>query len=147
MNFAVPGPMLIIDASCLYEVVISSPLAEQVRDYLDADPDRAAPSVIDVEVLGLIRRDRMLGRLDGTAAEQAVEDLQAWPGDRFGHQDLIPRAWELRENVRTWDAFYVALAETLTGTLLTFDQRLARVSGLRCTVEVLVRPQTNGRSS
>lgn len=136
--------MLIVDASCLYEVVIRSPTAEQVRRYMEQDPDRAAPHVIDAEVLGLIRRDWLLGRLDNTAAWQAVDDLQAWPGERFGQQSLLPRAWELRDNVRTWDAFYVALSEALNGTLLTFDERLARAPGLHCKVEVLTQPRTNG---
>jgi predicted nucleic acid-binding protein len=129
--------MLIVDASSLYEVLVGAPRAEQVRQSLDADPDQAAPHVIDVEVLSIIRRDRILGRLDATAAHQAVEDLEAWPGERFGHRSLLARAWELRDNVRTWDAFYIALAEALDGTLLTLDRRLRGVPGLRCTVEVL----------
>jgi len=40
-----------------------------------------------------------------------VEDLAAWPGERFGHRLLLDRAWELRDAVRGWDAMYVALAE------------------------------------
>jgi len=129
--------MLIVDASCLYEVVADTVQAEQVRWRLASDPDHAAPHVIDAEVLGIIRRDHMLGRLDGTAARQAVEDLREWPGERFGHRALLERAWELRQTVRTWDAFYVALAEALDATLLTLDARLGRVKGLSCEVEVL----------
>jgi len=128
--------MLIVDASCLYEVVAGADRAEQVRNRLALDQDLAAPHVIDVEVLSIIRRDHMLGRLDGTAASQAVEDLRDWPGQRFGHSGLLERAWELRERVRTWDAVYVALAEALGATLLTLDERLARVQGLDCAVEM-----------
>ena len=72
-----------------------------------------------------------------TAARQAVEDLRDWPGDRFGNRSLLERAWELRENVRPWDALYVALAEALDGTLLTLDARLARASGVGCRVDVV----------
>jgi predicted nucleic acid-binding protein len=36
-----------------------------------------------------------------------------------------------------YGASYVALAETLDVTLLTGDGRLARVTGPRCTIEVL----------
>ena len=79
----------------------------------------------------------MLGRLDATAARQAIEDLRDWPGERFGHGGLLERAWELRENVRAWDAVYVALAEALDATLLTLDARLGRAPGLACPVEVL----------
>jgi predicted nucleic acid-binding protein len=129
--------MLIVDASCLYEVVVDAERAEEVRERLERDPDQAAPHVIDVEVLSIIRRDHMLGRLDATAAHQAVEDLREWPGERFGHRSLLERAWELRENVRTWDAVYVALAEVFDATLVTLDERLGRVRGLGCSIEVV----------
>ncbi len=129
--------MLIIDASCLYEVVADTARSEAVRARLSRDTDQAAPHLIDAEVLGIIRRDLMLGRLDRTAADQAVDDLYEWPGERFGHRPFIERAWQLRDRVRTWDALYVALAEALDGTLLTLDARLARVSGLECHVEVI----------
>lgn len=128
--------MLIVDASCLYEVVADGSEADVVRAHLRSDPDHAAPSLVDAEVLGVIRRDLMLGRLDSTAAHQAVEDLREWPGERFGHRLLLARAWELRERIRTWDALYVALAEALEATLLTLDERLARSADFACDVEV-----------
>ena len=129
--------MLIVDASCLYEVVADGTRAAQLRERFARDPDQAAPHVVDVEVLGIIRRDLMLRRLDPTAAAQAVDDLRDWRGERFGHRLLLGRAWELRERVRTWDGVYVALAEALGGTLLTLDARLGRVAGLGCAVEVV----------
>jgi predicted nucleic acid-binding protein len=137
MRLAVAGPMLIVDASCLYEVVADGRQAAQVRERLALDPDQAAPHVVDVEVLGIIRRDLMMGRLDATAAAQAVDDLRDWPGERFGHRLLLGRSWELRDRVRTWDGVYVALAEALRGTLLTLDARLGWVIGLECPIEVV----------
>ena len=128
--------MLIVDASCLYEVVADAERAEDVRLRLARDPDHAAPQVIDAEVLGVVRRDHLLGRLDATAARQAVEDLRDWPGERFGHRGLLDRAWELRDSVRAFDALYVALAEALGATLLTLDERLARAAGPACAIEV-----------
>jgi predicted nucleic acid-binding protein len=92
--------------------------------------------VVDVETLHVIRQHHLDGRLDDTAARQAIEELELWPGERFAHTSLIPRAWDLRTNVRGWDAFYVALAEALDGTLLTLDERLSRASGPRCRIEV-----------
>ena len=129
--------MLVVDASCLYEVVADTERAEEVRARLLQDADHAAPSVIDVEVVSVIRRDQLLGRLDLTAAAQAVEDLRDWPGERFGHQPLLERVWELRASLRTWDAFYVALAEVMHATLVTSDSRLARAPGPRCAIDVL----------
>lgn len=128
--------MLVVDASCLYAVVTDAVGAEAVRGRLAADTDHAAPSVIDVEVLGAIRGARLQRVLDETAAAQAVEDLRDWPGERFGHRPLLRRSWELRANVRTWDAMYVALAEALDVPLLTLDRRLAVAPGPRCRIEI-----------
>lgn len=129
--------MLVVDASCLCEVLIGTPGAEAVRDRLAAEEDQAAPHVVDVEVLGVVRREHMRGRLDRTAAAQAIEDLEAWPGERFGHRLLLARAWELRDTVRGPDAMYVALAEALDAVLLTTGRRLAAAPGPRCEIEAI----------
>jgi predicted nucleic acid-binding protein len=129
--------MLVVDASCLCEVVIGGPGAEAIRRRLIEDTDQAAPHIVDVEVFDVIRREHLRGRLDRTEATQAVADLEAWPGERFGHQLLLARAWQLRDSVRGWDAMYVALAEALSAVLLTTDRRLAAAPGPNCTIEVI----------
>jgi len=128
--------MLVVDASCLYEVLIGGPGPNPIRDRLAADRDHAAPHIVDVEVFGVLRREHRRGRLDRTEATQAVEDLEAWPGERFGHRLLLDRAWQLRDTVRGWDAMYVALAEALAATLITTDRRLAAATGPLCEIEV-----------
>lgn len=129
--------MLVVDASCLFEVVADTPRSESIAARLAADPDQAAPHVIDVEVIGVIRAQHLRGQLDRTAAGQAIADLRDWPGERYGHRWLLDRAWELRDSVRSWDAFYVALAEAFDATLLTLDERLARAHGPTCRIDVL----------
>ena len=129
--------MLVVDASCLYEVVAATDRAEPIRQRLAADGDHIAPHVIDAEVFGVIRRHHLLGYLDTTAAEQAVDDLRDWPGERVGHRALLGRAWELRATVRGWDAMYVALAEAFGVVLLTLDGRLTTAAGPTCEFELL----------
>jgi predicted nucleic acid-binding protein len=129
--------MLVVDASCLFEVVADTPRAGEIAARLAADADQMAPQVIDVEVLGVIRAHYLRGHLDGTAAGQAVADLRDWPADRIGNRWLLDRAWELRDSVRGWDAFYIAVAEAFEAPLLTLDARLARAHGIRCHIEVL----------
>ncbi|HEY3549413.1 MAG TPA: PIN domain-containing protein, partial [Propionicimonas sp.] len=60
-----------------------------------------------------------------------------WPADA-----LLPRMWELRDNLRAYDATYVALAESLDATLLTADARLAHAcsSHARCSVSLVAAP-------
>ncbi len=129
--------MLVVDASCLCEVLIGASGAEAIRRRLGEDDDQAAPHAVDVEVFGVIRREHLRGRLDRTAASQAVEDLAAWPGERVGHRLLLTRAWQLRDTVRGWDAMYVALAEALDAVLLTTDRRLAAATGPTCPIETI----------
>ncbi|MFV0317512.1 MAG: type II toxin-antitoxin system VapC family toxin [Microthrixaceae bacterium] len=62
---------------------------------------------------------------------------RSWPAERYDHRGLLARAWELRDNVRGWDATYVALAEALDCTLVTIDGRLERAEGPLCRIEVL----------
>lgn len=131
--------MLVVDASCLFEVLTGTEQAEAIRERLTSDEDQAAPHVIDVEVFSVIRRELLVGRLDQTAADQAVQDLGTWPGERFGHRLLLARAWELRDTVRGWDAMYVALAEMLDSALLTTDARLAAAPGPSCRIELVAR--------
>jgi predicted nucleic acid-binding protein len=136
MSGGVSGRMLVVDASCLFEVVADTPRAGAIAARLAADVDQAAPHVIDVEVMRVVRAQYLRGRLDGTAARQAIADLRDWPGERFGHRWLLERAWQLRDSVRGWDAFYVALAEAFDATLLTMDERLARAHGPACRIDV-----------
>ncbi len=128
--------MIVVDASCLFEVVVDTQRSEAIRRRLARDPDHAAPHIVDVEVFSLIRRDHLAGTIDDTLAALAVDDLRSWPGERYGHRALLARAWELRHTVRGWDAAYVALAEVLDATLVTLDRRLARAGGPRCPIEV-----------
>jgi len=84
-----------------------------------------------------LRRQNRVGLLDTRRAELALTDLAALPMHRAAHRVLLPRCWELRDNLTTYDATYVALAEALDATLLTGDRRLANWAGPTCTIELL----------
>ena len=77
------------------------------------------------------------GHLDPRRAGLALEDLQELPIQRVEHTPLLPRCWELRDNLTIYDAAYVALAEAFQAPLLTGDRRLARSTGPRCTIELI----------
>lgn len=128
----------VIDASVLAEYLGEAEKAEVARRRLIAD--RAglwAPHLVDAEVGHALRRGVRLGEIGAEAAREALDDLIAMPLRRVRHRELIPRAWELRENVSFYDALYVSLAELLCEPLVTFDGRLARADGVRAEVEVL----------
>jgi predicted nucleic acid-binding protein len=124
--------MIVVDASGLYEVITEGPQAEWVREQLTKADELFAPELIDVEIVGLLRSDVAGQMLDASRAEIALGELTDWPGERIPHRSLNRRVWDLRNNVRTSDAYYVALAEVLRCSLLTLDARLSRASGPQC---------------
>ena len=62
----------------------------------------------------------------------AHHDLLGLRVELFAYEPFGPRAWELRGNLTTYDAWYVALAEDLGSPLATLDRRLSRAAGPRC---------------
>lgn len=72
-------------------------------------------------------------------ASAAIDALVALEILRFEHRALIPRAWQLRDNISFADGLYLALAEQLEVPLVTFDARMAGAAGIEADVEVLRR--------
>lgn len=85
----------------------------------------------------MVRRQTARGALNDRRARMAVRDLRDIPLRRAPHTPLLPRCWELRDNLTPYDAAYVALAEVMHLPLITADRRLAAAAGVRCQVEVL----------
>lgn len=135
------GIVLVVDAS-----VLAVALAD---DGLDGDAARArlrgetlaAPQLVDLKIASVLRRQNHLGVLDTRRANLALTDLAALPMHRASHVPLLARCWEMRHNLTTHDAAYVALAEALDATLLTGDRRLAGATGPTCTIELLRTPR------
>ncbi len=86
-----------------------------------------APELLDAEVLAVIRREALSGRLRESRAAQALEDLADWGVERIVHRELLQEAWRLRPNVSGYDAFYLASARLYDATVLTADGPLSRV--------------------
>ena len=129
--------VLVVDASVLVVALADDGAdGDRVRARLRGE-HLAAPELIDLEVMSVVRVHSARRQLDTRRALQVIEDLSSLPLLRATHQPLLTRCWELRENVSTYDAAYVALAELLGADLLTADQRLARAVGPRCRIEVI----------
>ncbi|MEQ6896000.1 type II toxin-antitoxin system VapC family toxin [Microbacterium sp. KR10-403] len=128
--------VVVVDASVVIALVASrSDAAARLAARLES-ASLHAPVLLPVEVDSGIRGlvlGRRLSAEQGTAARAAAHAL---PIDLWPWELLTDRAWELRENLSSYDAGYVALAERLNVPLLTGDARIARAAGARCTVEV-----------
>ena len=84
----------------------------------------SAPHLLDVEVLSVLRRLVLGGKLDAEAAAQARRDHFAFTIHRQEVQPLAERVWELRHQFTSCDACYVTLAEALDAPLYTCDAKL-----------------------
>ena len=130
--------MIVVDASALLEVLLRTPAAKAVEDRLfTAHQTLHAPHLLDVEIAQVIRRYAATGEIDGERGREALADLADFPLRRYPHDFLLPRIWDLRDNLTAYDATYVALAEALDTPLLTRDRRLARAAGHKAQVELV----------
>jgi len=59
------------------------------------------------------------------------------PVDRWHLSPLLPRMWELRENLTPYDAAYVALAELTGANLVTGDERITAAPRTRCEIRII----------
>ena len=134
--------MLVIDASAVTELVLGRRSGAFVADrILEQVGDLHAPHLLDVEVLSALRRLVASRAATESRANDALTDFQDLTIERYPHDVLAPRVWELRKNFSAYDAVYVALAEALTesgASLLTADRRLGRAVRKHSDVEVVL---------
>ena len=129
--------MLVVDASVLATALgDDGPDGDRVRGRLQGE-ELVAPELIDLEVTSVWRKQHAAGVVDTRRVRLALADLADLPVQRATHRALLPRCWELRDNLTVYDAVYVALAEALGTPLLTADTHLANAAGVRCPIEVL----------
>lgn len=129
--------MLVVDASVIVPAVADDGEEGAVCRQRLRGEHLAAPDLLRVEALSALRRRLRTGGLSTGRAAAAVEDLLALPVAVYASTLLLRRIWQLRDNVTSYDACYLALAEALGAPLLTRDSRLAKTPGVRCPVEVL----------
>lgn len=130
--------MIVLDASALLELLLVTDKAGRVSERIaPARETLHAPHLIDLEVAQVLRRYVSRGVLSEERAGEALQDHADLNLNRYPHDVLLGRIWELRNNVSAYDAAYLALAEVLGAPLLTSDARLADVPTARARVEVL----------
>lgn len=130
--------MIVLDASAVLEMVLNTEAGRQVIERIE-DPAESlhAPHLMGVEVTQVLRRYVRSQHLAEATAVSALGDLLDLGVARYDHEPLLPRVWQLRENVTAYDGVYLALAEVLDAPLLTRDRRLARSSGHEAVVELV----------
>jgi predicted nucleic acid-binding protein len=123
---------MVVDASIVVAgLVDSGPVGAWAESLLGA-PDLAAPHLMPVEVANILRRSAFAGAISHDTAALAHGDLLQLRVALFPYEPFAERVWALRENVTAYDAWYVAVAESLAAPLATLDVKLSNAPGPRC---------------
>jgi predicted nucleic acid-binding protein len=123
---------LVVDASAVVAALVDGGPDGEWAESLLASEALAAPHLMPVEAANILRRAVLARDLTGDVASLAHADLLQLRVEFFSYEPLAERAWELRGTITAYDAWYVALAESLNAPLATLDTRLARATGPRC---------------
>ena len=123
---------IVVDSFVMVAALVDGgSVGEWAEELLLAGP-LAAPHVMPVEAANILRRSASAGDISTDVASLAHQDLMSLPIELFPYSLCASRVWELRSTVTAYDAWYVALAETIGARLATLDIRLSRATGTRC---------------
>lgn len=124
----------IVDASVLVAALVDAGHnGSWSRASISSGP-LAAPELALVETTNLLRRLELYGSVSRLEATAAHRDLLRLKLDLYPFAPFADRVWELRSNLTSYDAWYVALAEAIDWPLLTLDRRISRSGVPRCEV-------------
>jgi predicted nucleic acid-binding protein len=118
--------VIVVDASAVLDGLLDPASHAVIAKWLTGSAEPlAAPDLLDVEVMSVLRRWERLTAITASRAWQALDDLGALPIIRYPARAVLDQAWKLRHNLTAYDAQYVALAQILPARLLTTDGRMA----------------------
>ena len=131
--------MTVVDASIVVRLLLNRRGDEPLHDRFSQQRHVHAPALIDTEVSsairGLLVSQKPTHQIDVARAQQMLDDFGALPLVRYPLQSFQRRVLGLRHNFTAYDAFYVALAETLRLPLLTDDRTFATAPGHTARIE------------
>ena len=122
----------VVDASVVVAALIDTGRIGDWAESLLTSGSLAAPHLMPVEVANILRRAVAAGEVSVDVAALAHADLLELRVEYFPYEPFAGRVWEMRENVTAYDAWYVAVAESLGATLATLDAKLRHAAGPRC---------------
>jgi len=126
----------VVDASVLVAATTDAGAEGTWAEQVLGEGNLVAPHLVLVEATNILRRleaAKVLTRLEATAAAKDLLDLEL---SLVAFEPFAGRVWELRRNLTSYDAWYVAVAEALDLPLATLDRRLGRATGTSCRFRV-----------
>ena len=129
--------MIVLDASAVIDWLLQTSAGQSIEERIHSHRETLhAPQLLDLEVTQVLRRLALQRVVPARRADEAIRDLLDLRITRYPHLVFLPRIWQLRDNLSTYDAAYIVLAEQLGAVLITRDGRLASASGHSAAIEL-----------
>lgn len=122
----------VVDSSVLVAALIDTGAEGVWAENVLARGELHAPELARAEAANILRRLELARHITASEASAAQGDLMQLALELYSFDPFADRVWELRHNMTCYDAWYVAIAESLTLPLATLDARLRRAKGLTC---------------
>ena len=123
---------VVIDSSVLVAALIDGGSHGIWAEEILAAGALHAPELARAEATNILRRLERAKKITTAEANGAHDDLMQLNLEVFSFDPFADRIWQLRHTVTSYDAWYIALAESLRLPLATLDERLARATGPDC---------------
>ena len=122
----------VVDSSVLVAALVDTGPHGVWAETILAGGSLSAPELALAEATNIFRRLERAKLISTSEANAARNDLMQLDIDLFPFEPFADRIWELRHNVTSYDAWYVALAEAMKFPLATLDEPLSKSGGLGC---------------
>jgi len=123
---------VVIDASTVVAALVDAGPDGEWAEQLMEDHEVIAPSLILVECTSDLKRLKAAQKINDLNASIARRNLLLLPVSLFSFEPFADRVWALRENLSSYDVWYVSVAEALQLPLATLDMRLVNAPGPEC---------------
>ena len=125
---------VIVDASVLVSALVGAGVEGRWSESLIEENQMSAPELVMAETINSLRRLEGSGQITRREADSAFRDLSDFKISLHPFEPFADRVWDLRFNLTSYDAWYVALAESLDCALATLDARISRATGPTCEI-------------
>ncbi len=124
---------VVVDANVVVALALPCPYSEQaaarIAAWKQAGIELLAPTLLEYEVLSVLRKAVAVGRLSAAMAGEAMRavldlGIRCLPPDSELHESAL-RWTERLGQAKSYDAHYLAVAQQQHGELWTGDRRLA----------------------
>lgn len=127
---------LVIDATVLVAALVDSGPEGRWTESALAEGPLLAPELLPADATYILQRLEEAGEISRVEANGALGSLSRLEVDLAPFAPFAARIRALKDDLTSYDAWYVALAEAFDCPLVTLDRSLLQASGPECEIVV-----------